>query len=241
MTVSTMRSANGELYYVVAGRGIPSKAILWHHGAGGETTLYAPEYNQVNGRKLIDRLVAAGFTIVAADFAGANTWGNASNQTKITAAVNWLSTIGCRTDKVGLWGTSMGFLCLAAWARNNATKVANLAGTIPCANGQWAYDNSSSLAAAMNGAWSGNWQTNGKPTTDPLTIASSLKPFPVRLWYASDDTLVGSTTATALATAINSGGGSASAVSMGTGGHTDTPLAAVNSEAWTLFFEQGSW
>lgn len=236
-------TANSEFYYILQGRGKPDRAILWHHGAGGETTMYEPIYGQLNGRALFDRLVKAGFTIVCADFGGENTWANTANQTKITQAVNWLGTIGCRTDKVGLWGLSMGFLCLSAWARNNTSKVAALAGTIPAANGQWIYSNSSlaGVGGVMDAAWSGNWVANGKPTTDPSVIYASLTSFPVSLWYASDDNVVGSSTATSLATSINGAGGNATAISMGTGGHTDTPLAAVDSAAFTLFFEQGNW
>ncbi|MGB4759396.1 MAG: hypothetical protein WBP26_05070 [Candidatus Saccharimonadales bacterium] len=249
MSVSRVLTANGEVYYVLSPRNtVHSKAILWHHGAGGETLLYSPEFGQIQGRALMEMLVEAGYCIVSADYGGSQTWGNTANQAKITAAVDWLPAIGCRTDKVAFWGTSMGFTCVAKWVATHPTKVAALVGTIPCADAAWVYANSNgnpTLATAMDAAYSpGSWASaaaSTNPSSSAIYMPIATNHILTSLWYSSDDLTIGSTTAPNFANLVNSNGGSATATSMGTGGHTDSPLAAINRNAFALAFHNGNW
>lgn len=235
---------NGQVYYWARSRRPydmgNERAILWHHGAGGETLLFDPAYGQSPLYNLVYEVCEAGYTILSCDFGGAETWGNNANQQFITDAVAWLPTIGCRTDKVGLWGLSMGFACLARWATNNASKVAAFTGTIPAASTQYVYDNNPSLQAGMNAAFGGNWQAS-QPSTDPsaslISSAIGAAAYPFRLDYSDNDPVAGPATSPNLVTLVGRG----DAYGMGNVGHTVAGMVNIDPTAYIALYDGGLW
>lgn len=241
---SLQQQPDGQWYYWCRNRRVlnpgQERAILWHHGAGGETLLFDPAFGQVPLYTLVYAVAEAGYTILSCDFGGAGTWGNAGNQAEITQAVAWLAALGCRTDKVGLWGVSMGFACVARWAADNPTKVAALTGTIPAASTQYVWDNNTDLHTQMDAAWSGDWQAS-QPVSDPsaTAIRSALAAgtYPFRLDYSDDDTVAGAAPSTALVASVGRG----VANGLGNYGHTTDGLVNVDPSAYAAVFDAGLW
>ena len=191
---------------------------------------------RLNSITLARRLVDAGYSVLSCDFGGSHTWGNDTAMSRITDAVTWAGTLGYRTDKVGLWGYSMGHLNLYNWAHRNATKVACLIGYIPASDGQDAYDNAG-VAVEMDAAYAGGGAANAS-ARDPKQITNVVSGLPWRAYYSSDDTTVPAATVTGLASSL---GKATQAVNLGAGGHDDDVAANIDPGAFLAFIDAGNW
>lgn len=239
-TMGTGVYAPAEIHYLIRpGRGWNRRIILWHHGAGGETlAIVTGNAARLNSIALVRRLVSAGYSLMSCDFGGANTFGNDTAMSRITDAVTYAGTLGYDTDKVGLWGESMGHMNVYNWAHRNPTKVAAIIGMIPLCDAQAVYDGDiGGLASDMDAAYGGNWAGNAS-TRDPKQILGIVSGLNWRIYYASDDPLVPAADAVALAAAL---GKSSQAFNMGPGGHDDDPVATVDPASFVGFFEAGAW
>jgi alpha-beta hydrolase superfamily lysophospholipase len=175
------------------------------------------------------REVASIYPTLSCTFAGQQSWGNDTSIATVTDAVNYLqSTFGAASGKVLLVGQSMGHAVLANWARANRALVGGLVGIVPVSDlNDMVTNNRGGTAANINAAYGGTYSdTTHGPTHNPTKYAAAdLASLPWLGFYASDDTTVVPSTVTGLRSLI---GTSATAVNIGTGGHTDTVVANLN-------------
>lgn len=230
--------AASEIHYLISPyRNSNNRLLIWHHGADGETMAIEPGNSaRTNAINVVHRLVDAGYSVLSCDFGGANTWGNDTAMSRITDAVTFAGTRGLRTDKIALWGESMGHMNVYNWAHRNGSKVAAVMGTIGVCDAQDAYDNAGQ-AVVMDAAYAGNWAGNAA-TRDPKQITNVVSGLHWRIYYASDDSVVPAAAAVSLASAL---GKSNQAVNMGTGDHSDTPLGAIDPGRIVAFINAGAW
>lgn len=204
------------------------RGVIFSHGAGGNEAVPFGSTQSTNVSAVM-REVASIYPVLSCTFTGQQHWGNDAALTALTDAVNFLKgTFGAKTGKVLLIGQSMGHLHIANWARANPSLVAGIVGILPVSDlNDLVTNNRGSTAAAINAAYGGAYSesTNG-PTKNPANYAATgLVGIPWRGYYASDDTLVLPGTVTGLASSI---GSTATATSLGTGGHADGPVANVD-------------
>ena len=137
-TSLTVRAAEQEMLILPATGVRPgSLPIVMCHGAGGAAT----SFNLTTlpwQFKFGQALEAAGLSISHANLGGTvapnlgtATWGNDTVVDRIESARLNLVALGCRSDKVGLVGTSMGGISCWSYARANPTKVAAIVAMIP--------------------------------------------------------------------------------------------------------------
>lgn len=242
-----------ERSYAVRPRLSNGKAVLWFHGAGGDTMYIDPSIAQAGKLRLVRGLVLRGYTVIAADFgpsSGNHLWGNDSMLSSADAVFSHLSSWGVtNTSKVALWGESMGHFCAANWASRNISKVSCLVGTIPACDAVSCYtvngNGTTGESVSMDAAYGGTVGVFIDPATlaarDPLTgLVGTLAGVPWRGYYTTDDPVVGSQ-AVPFAAALTSHGGTATAVSMGTGGHADVPQLTIDLESFVSFFDSANW
>jgi hypothetical protein len=142
--------------------------------------------------------------------AGLNYWGTddvVAAGGAIDDAVAWAATTwGTRTDKVGLYGTSMGGTALG-WCWRNPTKVAAAAFTIPAVSLQGIHDrNPIGLATYIELAYVNlAGLVAAYPTHDPShpnnTAQLAAIADRIGLWYSSNDNVIAAAEVTAFAAA----------------------------------------
>lgn len=143
----------------------------------------------------------AGLIMVAADLGGrtagtnngAQTWGNDTAQSRITAVYNAVqSTPGVTTGKALLMAQSMGFLNAIIWAKNNPDKVAAVVGFFGVINLTDVHATPGGYDTLINTAY-GEAYTEAKfgATRNPLTMArnGAIPAIPIQFWYGLDDLL----------------------------------------------------
>jgi hypothetical protein len=171
-------------------------------------------------------LAAEGIPVMYGDYSDGKTWGNDTGSTR--AGQLWTyqkANFGAKTDKVCLYGASMGAATLLRWALANVSSVACFAGIIPALSLVDLHDNNRGGFAAeietahgVTGTYAGNPTITGR---DPGQNAASYA-FPIKLWYSGDDpTVVPATVAAFAAAAPN-----CSTVNMGNFGHAANPRYA---------------
>lgn len=161
--------------------------------------------------------------LLASDNGGASTYGNDTAIAALDANWTWMSTalLGVSTDKVVLFGGSMGCQVNANWARANKTKVAAIVNVIgiPDVEAARAANRAGVDQAAVETAYTNNagWQA-ARPTHNPQEYAAAdLSGFPILDFYSDDDPHSTPTEHLAYKAAC---GSSCTTVSMGSQGHT---------------------
>lgn len=167
--------------------------------------IYCPGYN-ANAIRLLDyategsndllRQVGMCAPTLAIDAGGLSTWGNDTAIAAIDDAVTWFEAEKGVEGPYILVATSMGFLDLMAWARQNLSNVLcavagqgapnlGIAVTNPIDMGD-----GTTSATRVNAAYGGTYSavTHG-PTHDPMLYGDELT-FPILYFSASDDTFV---------------------------------------------------
>lgn len=196
------------------------RGIVWCHERGALANFLQVE--PLLGAELLTR---AGLPIIAADLGGTATWGNDTEQARTQQAWDYLVTAaGCASDKVLLYGMSMGAPGALNWARANPTKVAAVALVLPITDLIGFHDaNLGGYATEIETAYGGLAAWNAaKAAHDPLTHAAEYAGIPIKLWYSTDDSLALPANVTAFAAASG-----ASTQSMGAQGHTAQGLDAA--------------
>lgn len=138
---------------------------------------------------LVASLANAGFACFAPNMDG-NTWGNDVALKRISEALDYLGTLGYRTDRVGLLGISMGGGAAYTWARAHRSAVGAMVGILPLSDLNGVHADArfaSSIDAAYGGAYR---DAIDGPTHNPKDFASSLAGMPTQVWYAIDDNIV---------------------------------------------------
>ncbi len=201
--------------------------VLVFHGAGG--TAFNSMDSSTAGQLQIFQRLSEVYPTVSADWGGASNWGNDTAISRVTSGQTYIqgSTASCRakSGKVMLVGLSMGFTTACNWARANLSQVACIVGIIPANDvNDMVTNNRGGTAAGINAAYGGTYsESTDGPTHNPTNYAASLN-VPIKLWYSDSDTVVVPSTVTNfVAHAPN-----ASAVDVGSQGHSEATMLSVN-------------
>jgi pimeloyl-ACP methyl ester carboxylesterase len=213
------RVVNGETDLLVTQRdGARGRCgVVLCHGANGTAGDWI---NAAGSAKAASTLAAAGFTMVAADLGGVQTYGNDTAVAAVEAARLLLVSLGCG-PKVALLGGSMGNLTSFAYARAYPTRVAGIIGVMPASDINDLRDNDRlGSRSLIDTAW-GVTYPSALPTRavplDPANLALTAG-IGYHAYYSTADTVVIPSTVTALAAAT---GGTAHVVSSSQD-HSDT-------------------
>lgn len=163
--------------------------IIYHHGNGGNgwESMQAAVFGQYNN---IVALVEAGYLVVSGDYGG-SLWGSPYNQNAIDEAIAWAQTIGGRTGKVLMMGTSMGGLAALGFTGRYPAKVSAAIAVIPATN--LAASAADPLWPNINAAYAGGYSDpiyglNHSPIVQAQ--AGLFSTMPIRLWYGTTDTVI---------------------------------------------------
>lgn len=167
------------------------RGVIFCHGAGG-SALNALHLTGIPRQAEIVRTVAdEGYTVLAGDFGGAQTWGNDTSLTRVGQAVTHLTALsGVNTGKVHLIGISMGGLVALNYAKANPTLVSSVTALIPTIDLKHVYDEDvQSSAALIDTAYGGTYvDDDQKADHNPHHWGPLEASFvPTRIWHASDD------------------------------------------------------
>lgn len=178
--------------------------IMCHGFLAGATQFYDSAAQTILVPRAVGTANLVGFS---ADLAGQNTWGNDAFIAAVDDLITWAGTnYGTRTDRVALYGTSMGGCCLN-WAWRNLSKVAAVALTIPVVSLQGIHDrNPLGIGTFVELAYTNlaGYQA-ALPTHDPSypTNAALISTISdrVRIWYSGDDNVIAASEVLAYAAA----------------------------------------
>jgi len=176
-------------------------------------------------------IAGEGIPCITSDFYN-NSWGKDLTMTAITNAWTVLKAAFplMRTDKVCLFGASMGAAAAARWSQLNPTSTAAVVGLIPAWSMKYEYQNVPAIATAIEAAWGFSGIGSYPAAADLLTNAPAAAGIPTLTGYATDDTIALPTGVQAYNTAV---GGTL--VSLGATGHTDAAIAAMPLTTLTQF------
>lgn len=212
------------------------RGVIFVHGVSG----VAGSWQAAPIQDKVLALAAAGYPVISADlssatYSGAN-WANADHLSAIDAAWSYLkSALGAKTDKVLLYGSSMGATGALAWAKANLSTVLAIGCTIPCLDIDDIYQNDKgSLRAGIGTAYGVTFPTSlGDLTTHaPVSFGSTaLAGLPLRLWSASNDPIASTT---AVCQSWGGKGATLTVTDLGAVGHDAT---TANAQQLVQFFD----
>lgn len=175
--------------------------IIMCHGFLGTATQW---YDTPNQTTLVGRAVsAAGLVGLGPDLGlgdnGLNSWGR-DDVVEVGGAIDdavaySAAQFGTRTDKVGIYGTSMGG-CAVGWCWRNPDKVAAAAFTIPCLALKRLHDrNPIGLGPFIELAYTNLAGLEAAYSThDPIHPDNVVKIIPIadkiHAWYSTDDNVI---------------------------------------------------
>lgn len=148
------------------------RAVITCHAAGGNEGSSAGF--AYDGRALAEELEAL---VIVPALAPGDSWGLASVDAKVTAAWTLAKTsYGAKTDKVVLFGGSMGGCTAALWAANNPTLCAGIGMVIPVLDTKDCRDNNrNGFATNINGAFGGAAAFDAaEPTRNPRYTSTAI-------------------------------------------------------------------
>jgi pimeloyl-ACP methyl ester carboxylesterase len=180
------------------------RGLIFCHGAGAS----ADSGMAVGVSNKLPALAAAGYPIAICDLGAAaysgQAWANADSMSAMDAAWTFLkSQMNVKTDKVYLWGDSMGTCTSMAWTRVNLATVAALGVTVPVLDPNDIYQNNkgTGLRAGMQTAWGVTYPTPlpSVATWAPVSMGGSdLAGLQIKLWTSTDDPVASNTAAASL-------------------------------------------
>jgi hypothetical protein len=156
------------------------RIIVWCHGAGSTYTPGPVE-------KYIANSVGP---MVLTDLGGTLTWGNDASMSRITDAWSWGQTRfpNARTDKMVLWGGSMGSLTALLYTLNNAATVAACGVALPIVDPEDVrINNRGGYQSAIEAQYG-----VGTPVPDakrPIQNIATFPNVPIAMWGSTDDTI----------------------------------------------------
>lgn len=223
---SPVNDPTGRSYFLRPKDFVPDGSrpgVIFSHGSGGsEADAWAG--GSTNLKRILGT-IAQTYPVIAPGYTnGGDKWGNDAAIAMVADAFANLGTQGCSTTKVILASRSMGQLYNMGWARTNTDKVVAQVSFQGVADLQVFRD---SNPTAVDPAYTGGYSDATYGATHNPTVYAPTHVFdatPTRLYYATDDTTVPPSTTTTLAGLI----AGAQAISMGTGGHSDTPEGNVD-------------
>ena len=197
------------------------------HGGRGQTAL-----GNLPPDGVTRALAADSIPVMYADYSNGATWGNDVGRDRVGQLWTYQkNTWDAKTDKVCLYGASMGALPLLRWALANLSSVAAIALAIPAVslvdlhdNNRGGYAAEIETAHGVIGAYAGNATITAR---DPLQNAAAYAGIPIKIWYSEDDPICVASAVAAFATAA-----AATAVNMGKLGHATDPAYAADVKAF---------
>lgn len=206
--------------------------VIFVHGAGEGALSWMSISLRI---PIFKSLAGAGFTVLATDLGGPQTWGNDSSQAGIMSSYNYLQTLpDVLSGPVFLLGQSMGGLASFIWAANNKDKVLALSTILPVTNLENVHargDYHTDLINAAYGVAYNEASMGAKRNPIKLAQAGSLSGVKAQIWYGLGDTLCRPVDATTL-------GGLLTRPSMRPvpGGHTEETTGNIQGDAIASFF-----
>lgn len=221
------------------------RAVLFAHGANGTGADGNSYGTQPTMARHAARLAAMGHVVLAADFGGAQAWGNDAALASCDAAWTWLKGTGwCATDKVLFYGASMGYLTASRFAADRPASVAALVGMIPALEPEDLRTRDAiATREPINTAWGlpagsfvgGAVQTPVPARGRPLTRTADVAGIPTRLYYSTGDNVTRPQYVVEYAAAR---GADVVATVTSNVEHSDPPMAAANVPQLLAFLEQ---
>lgn len=195
------------------------KRMVLVHGGYGQTAA-----GNLPPDTVAQEIVRRGGAQMFFDCVDGKTFGNDTAITRVGQAWTYgRAAFGTKSDKLCLYGSSMGGLPLLNWALANLPSVACVALVIGATDLRDMHDNGRGasigidLTAAIETAFGGLAGYNAAATAhNPAEHASSFAGIPIRIWYSGNDPVVVPSTVTSFVAGV---GASASAVNMGNLGH----------------------
>lgn len=181
---------------------------------------------------VLSALAEEGYPLLAIDGGGSTAHGNAASATAIGQAKTYAaSAFGAKSDKIGLFATSMGSLAALRYAMDNPTLVSCACLGVPNLDLQDVHDvTRTDLASEIETAHGG---APGYATYlsayNPASHAASFTTLPMQLHYASNDSNFTAGIASTFATATG-----AEAINLGAVGHTAATMDASRVVAFFL-------
>lgn len=175
-----------------------------------------------------DRLLEQSPSMLSVHAGGRETFGNDTAIASVEAAVAAYEAIGYKPPYM-LFGHSMGYADLMAWARTRPNDIAGAICVYGLVDLDWVYDNNVLLdgvgaQSLINTAYGGSYVTaTHGPTHNPRTFLPDM-PFPTQAFYAPDDALLPPTMFTEADAALTN----FSAIDIGNLGHTDAATKAAS-------------
>lgn len=168
------------------------RLLMGCHGATGSAGL-GPQQTPYEHQAITDK---TGVPMVFPDLSGAPggaaAWGNASSLTKVDNAWTAAQTeLGVKSDKLLMWGESMGLTTALCYLMANPTKVAAIAGLLPCVNiSDIQANNRGGLGASVDTAYAAAWAASAA-TKDPFLNMTAIRNtgVPMLLYYSTTDTV----------------------------------------------------
>lgn len=162
----------------------------------GHTTVTAPACacrDYVNPDLLsLSSTIANVYPFLSIDAGGGTNWGYTNAVARTGDGFTYLTgTWGAKTDKILLWGDSMGALGCLNWAKQNPTKVAAVVLTRPVLDlVDMVNNNRGGFAAEINSTYGGTYNdaTQG-PTYNPNNYGAALNGIPIQIFYGGSDTI----------------------------------------------------
>lgn len=173
------------------------RAVIYAHGANGDGSQIANYAVQTSLTRFFQKIAAAGFVVLSADWGGPHTYGNDAELLSMEQGWDFLKASGlCADDKVILTGGSMGTLSTHRFAKEHPTWVAGINCWIPFLDveagrtGDWL-----GLREPINTAWGvpagsfigGVDQTPLPANAKPLDYAAAMAAIPTHMWYSTAD------------------------------------------------------
>ena len=226
-------TANEDALVVTPRRRPPAlrRPVLLCPSAGGSASLFRNGADASSGvRSRLARAIAdhCGAVVIAGDWGGANTFGNATVVSRLLAGWTWAQAHPLVADGPAVClGTSMGDMSALNFHREHPAKVAGIVSFFGLTDLTTLYQtNTGGFAAAVAAAWG---VANGSPL--PAGADPFLHPDQVscawRGWYAQDDPLVPPESQEVFADAVADG----VAVNAGFVGHDDDVITVAWDDA----------
>lgn len=231
VSTSTGRLVPGEKDVLIVPRTghVGRRAVVMCHGLGADALRYSGNYLQA---VLAHKLASAGLVVVAGDFAG-DSCGNAAATAGVEAARVLAGTVGAKTDKVLLFGNSMGHFTCCGYQRDYPGKTAAVVGLSPGTHLDAAREGNviAGTRAAIDAAWGVTYPAPLPAGADPSANTATHAGIPRRLYHAASDPTGPFSDVQAFATATG-----ATAVSLSGSAHGDANLSPAVINEIVAFF-----
>lgn len=196
MSLGTGRTVAGELDALyLPRRNSGKRAVVMCHGFGGTALRFAGYAGTPYQTKLAHLLAAAGLVVVAADFRG-DSMGNDLAADAVNAAWTLAKTNGAASDKVLLYGNSMGHGTACGFTRKyGKASVAAIVGVSPMVNLTAGYAGQYEASvpgaqAAIQTAWGVTYPEPLPAGADPILDPATHADIPRRLYSSTNDPTV---------------------------------------------------